>query len=188
MPNTNLSKITDQDIALAKQIAKQAGVNLDDCYQCGKCTAGCPMVHAMDYSPRQVIRLLHMGQVQAAINARAPWICANCMVCSARCPQSVNISELMLAIRHYAKKNGLRPVKDGDKFDDAFVANIRSWGKSNEPILAAKYNLKSGHLFQDVNNVPRMIARGMIGPKIHGIKDKQSVKQIFDRVMGGGVA
>jgi hypothetical protein len=92
----------------------------------------------------------------------------------------------MLACRHYAKNHGLRPEPDGDKFDDAFVAGVRSFGKSNEAILAARYNLVSGHLFQDVNNVPGMFSRGMIGPKVHHIKDRTSVRRIFDKLSHKG--
>ena len=186
MQTANLSAISSGDLALAGKIAKSAGVDLDDCYQCGKCTAGCPMAHAMDLVPRQVIRALQLGQVDRAVNAHSPWICVNCMVCTARCPQGVSVDGIMLATRHYAKNHGLQPEPDGDKFDDAFVGNIRSWGKSNEAILAAKYNLVSGHLFQDLASVPKMLSRGMIGPKIHSIKDKQSLQAIMDRVMKKG--
>jgi len=186
LQTADLSAIAADDLKLAAKIARQAGVGLDDCYQCGKCTAGCPMAHAMDLVPRQVIRALQLGQVERAVNAKGSWVCANCMVCSARCPQGVDISQLMLAVRHYGKKHGLRPEPDADKFDDAFVANIRNFGKSNEAILAAKYNLVSGHLLQDLGSVPKMLSRGMIGPKIHGVKDKKSVRAVVDRVLKDG--
>jgi hypothetical protein len=96
----------------------------------------------------------------------------------------VDIASIMLAVRHTAKREGLRPVREADIFDDLFVANIRNYGKSNEAILAAKYNLVSGHLMQDALNAPKMAARGMIGPKIHSVKDKAAVKRLVDKVLG----
>jgi heterodisulfide reductase subunit C len=141
------------------------------------------MAHEMDLVPRQVIRLLQLGFVKQVLNAKTPWICANCSVCSARCPQGVDIAAIMLTVRRSAKKQGLRPVRETDIFDDAFVGNIRSFGKSNEAILAAKYNLLSGHLMQDVLNAPRMAARGMIGPKIHSVRDKAAVRRLVDRCL-----
>jgi heterodisulfide reductase subunit C len=146
------------------------------------------MVHEMDVTPRHVIRLLQLGFIDEALNATAPWICANCTVCSARCPQGVDISAIMLALRRTAKKQGLRPAREADIFDDAFVANIRRFGKSNEAILAAKYNLLSGHLMQDVLNVPGMLARGMIGPKLHLSQDRAAVRRMVDKILKGGEA
>jgi heterodisulfide reductase subunit C len=181
----DLSRVTDASLKDIDRLAQDAAVDLDDCYQCGKCTAGCPMVHAMDLVPRQLIRMLQLGFVDRVLDAKTPWICANCMVCSARCPQGVDIAAIMLAVRRTAKKRGLRPVREPDIFDDAFVGNIRSFGKSNEAILAAKYNLFSGHLMQDVLNAPRMAVRGMIGPKIHSVKDKAAVRRLVDRALGG---
>jgi heterodisulfide reductase subunit C len=141
------------------------------------------MVHEMDLVPRQLIRMLQLGLTKRALSAKTPWICANCMVCSARCPQGVDIAAIMLAVRRTAKKQGLQPVREADLFDDAFVANIRSFGKSNEAILAAKYNLLSSHLTQDLLNAPRMAARGMIGPKIHSVKDRAAVRRLVDRAL-----
>jgi heterodisulfide reductase subunit C len=143
------------------------------------------MAHEMDLVPRQLIRMLQLGLIDRALGARSPWVCANCMVCSARCPQGVDIAALMLEVRRSAKRRGLRPVRDADIFDDAFVANIRSFGKSNEAILAAKYNLLSGHLMQDALNAPRMAARGMIGLRTHGVKDRAAVRRLVDRALAG---
>ncbi|MDR0350435.1 MAG: 4Fe-4S dicluster domain-containing protein [Coriobacteriales bacterium] len=181
----DLSSVSDKERDCVAQIEQDAGVDLNDCYQCGKCTAGCPMAHEMDLVPRQVIRLLQLGFAERVLNAKAPWVCANCLVCSARCPQGVDIDAIMLTVRRTAKKRGLRPVRETDIFDDAFVGNIRSFGKSNEAILAAKYNLFSGHLMQDVLNAPRMAARGMIGPKIHSVRDKAAVRRLVDRCLKG---
>jgi heterodisulfide reductase subunit C len=181
----DFSRIADADLAEVARIARDAHVDLDDCYQCGKCTAGCPMVHEMDLVPRQLIRMLQLGFIDRALNAKTPWICANCMVCSARCPQKVDIAAIMLAVRRLAKKQGLRPARETDIFDDAFIANIRRFGRSNEALLAAQYNLQSGHLMQDVLNAPRMAARGMIGPKLHHVKDRTAVRRLIDRALKG---
>ncbi|MCL2883608.1 MAG: heterodisulfide reductase subunit C [Coriobacteriia bacterium] len=137
----------------------------------------------MDYAPRQIIRMLQLGLTEKAVNAKSPWICATCLLCSARCPQGVNIDGIMLATRHAAKNRGLRPEPDDDKFDDIFISGVRMFGKSNEAILAARYNLVSGHLFQDVVNFPKMLAYGMVGPRIHSVKNKAAVRQMVDRVL-----
>ena len=40
-----------------------SGQKLLACYQCGRCSAGCPVVEEMDIIPSEVIRLLQLGQV-----------------------------------------------------------------------------------------------------------------------------
>lgn len=179
----DLSTVSEDDLKRAAKIARDVDVNLDDCYQCGKCSAGCSMAHAMDLMPRQVIRLLQLGFTDRALDAKAPWICVNCEICSARCPQGVDICDVMLSVRRTAKKSGRQPVREADVFDDAFLGNIRSFGKSNEAILAGKYNLFSGHLMQDALTVPGMLSRGLIGPKIHHVKDRKAVKRLVDRCL-----
>ncbi|MDR3307719.1 MAG: 4Fe-4S dicluster domain-containing protein [Coriobacteriales bacterium] len=185
MDTVRLSGAGEADQQAIAAIARDAGVSLDDCYQCGKCTAGCPMVAEMDLAPRMVIRSLQLGLHQKALTAHAPWVCAQCNVCSVRCPQNVDIAALMLAVRHAAKRAGLRPLREPDVFDDLFIAGIRSSGRSNEAILAARYNLQSGHLFQDVLNAPKMAAKGMIGPRLNRVKDRDAVRHLIDRCLGG---
>ena len=81
--------------ALANKIAEDAGVNLHDCYQCGKCSAGCPMARGMDLMPRQVVHYLQLGVVKPVLDSKAIWLCAACHTCVDRCPHDINLPALM---------------------------------------------------------------------------------------------
>ncbi|MDR2106559.1 MAG: hypothetical protein LBP24_04045, partial [Coriobacteriales bacterium] len=72
MEALDLSSVTESQLEGVAHIEQDACVDLDDCYQCGKCTAGCPMAHEMDLVPRQLIRMLQLGFIDRALNARAP--------------------------------------------------------------------------------------------------------------------
>ncbi len=183
MRSLNLSAISDADRRACEAIAGEAGVNLKDCYQCGKCTAGCPLADSMDLMPREVIRYLQLGAIDIVLDAKTPWICAQCVVCSSRCPQNVDICSVMRAVRLASKHAGKRPVPEADIFDDEFIANVRAHGVSNEQYLAAFYNLKSGHLMQDMGNATRMLARGLVGPAIHNTKGRANVAAVIDRAL-----
>ncbi|UCG71174.1 MAG: 4Fe-4S dicluster domain-containing protein [Thermoplasmata archaeon] len=76
------------------------------CYQCGKCSAGCPMVDAMDILPNQIIRLLQLGQEEEVLKSKTIWICASCFTCDARCPKGVDLSKLMEALRVLLLRKG----------------------------------------------------------------------------------
>ncbi len=180
----DLSGISEADIRACKEIATEAGVDLKDCYQCGKCTAGCPLAEGMDLMPREVIRFLQLGALDVVLDAKTPWICAQCAVCSSRCPQNVDICSTMRAVRIAAKRAGKRPVPEADIFDDEFIANVRAHGVSNEQYLAAMYNLKSGHFTQDMGNATRMLKRRMVGVAIHNTKGRAEVAALIDRALG----
>ena len=179
----DLSEISRADALACEAIAAEAGVNLKDCYQCGKCTAGCPLAEGMDLMPREVIRFLQLGAIDVVLSAKTPWICAQCAVCSSRCPQNVDICSIMRAVRLASKHAGKQPVPEADIFDDAFIANVRAHGVSNEQYLAAAYNLKSGHLMQDMGNATRMLKRGMVGVAMHNTEGRAQVAALIDRAL-----
>ena len=184
----DLSSISDASIEACEAIAREAGVNLKDCYQCGKCTAGCPLAEGMDLMPREVIRFLQLGALDVVLDAKTPWICAQCDVCSSRCPQNVDICSTMRAVRLASKHAGKRPVPEADIFDEEFIANVRAHGVSNEQYLAAAYNLKSGHLMQDMGNATRMLKRKMVGVAIHNTKGRAEVAALVDRALAADAA
>lgn len=82
-----------------KKIEELSGQNLLSCYQCGKCSAGCPMVSAMDILPNQAIRLVQLGLQEDVLKSEAIWLCASCVTCGARCPRGVDLSRIMEALR-----------------------------------------------------------------------------------------
>ena len=188
MQALDLSAVSQADIDACQAIAREAGVDLKDCYQCGKCTAGCPLADGMDLMPREVIRFLQLGAIDVVLSAKTPWICAQCVVCSSRCPQNVDICSTMRAVRLASKRAGYRPLPEADIFDDEFIANVRAHGVSNEQYLAAAYNVKSGHLMQDADNAVRMLARGMVGVAMHNIQGRDEVAALVDRAMAADAA
>ncbi len=85
-----------------EKVEEISGQNLRACYQCGKCSAGCPMVDSMDILPNQVIRLVQLGMEHEAVSCETIWLCASCVMCYARCPRGVDLSRVMEALRQIA--------------------------------------------------------------------------------------
>ena len=84
---------------ILQKIEEISGENVFACYQCGKCSAGCPMVAEMDLLPNQIIRFLQIGAGEAVLEKRTIWLCASCFTCAARCPKGVNLAKLMEGVR-----------------------------------------------------------------------------------------
>jgi len=81
------------------KVAEMSGQNLLACYQCGKCSAGCPVVAQMDILPNQIVRFAQLGLEDDLLASKAIWTCASCMTCNVRCPKGINIAEVIEALR-----------------------------------------------------------------------------------------
>ncbi len=89
-----------------RQVEEISGQDLLACNQCGKCSAGCPVVAAMDILPNQVIRMAQLG-MEEVLESNTIWICASCLTCSTRCPKGVDVPRLMEALRQIALRQGV---------------------------------------------------------------------------------
>lgn len=90
---------------LLKEIENLSGQKLMDCYQCGECTAGCPVAFAMEPVPNQAIRLLQLGYVEEVLKSSGIWLCASCNVCGERCPRGVDYGKIADALRAINLRN-----------------------------------------------------------------------------------
>lgn len=166
---------------LADKIEKLTSQSPMLCYQCGKCSAGCPVRNFMDESPNQVVRLVQLGFDDEAIKSSTIWLCAGCLTCSARCPQNFELAKFMDAMRQIALEEGAAiDEKDTVRFHDAFLNQIKKYGRAFEFGLVREYKLKSLNLLQDVDVAPEMFLKGKIGLFPHKIKDREGIKKIFD--------
>ncbi len=181
-----LSPANSSQKDLVRKIEAEAGTSINLCYQCGKCTAGCPASFAMDYPPRQIIRLLQLGFVEEALNAESIWICASCETCSSRCPRGVDIASLMDTMRRTALKRGQKDKRVA-AFNKAFLANVKNFGRTYEAGLLLQYNLTTGQLFKDMGLGLPMMQRGKVSVLPEKIKARDEMKKIFERAekLGG---
>jgi len=176
----------------ANLISEMAHTAVEDCYQCGKCTAGCPMADVMDLMPNQIVRLAQLGEEGRAVACGAIWLCVSCQTCTQRCPKSVDIAAVMDAMRQLSLERGTasESVKRTVAFQRAFLDNIRRNGRLNELELVGQYktmaflgDVSVPLLFKDALLAPKMMQRGklhLIGEKV---KDRAVVRRIFDRCM-----
>ncbi len=94
----NMSRQRMKDPFILK-VEELSGQDLLTCYQCGKCSAGCPAVSKMDILPNQIVRMAQLGMKDELLHSQSIWSCASCMTCNVRCPKGINIAEVIEAIR-----------------------------------------------------------------------------------------
>lgn len=120
---------------LREQVRDLSEQNLLACYQCGKCSAGCPSIEAMDVMPSQIIRWVQLGQIEKALKSKTIWLCAACQTCKVRCPRGVDLARIMEALRqlvlrenlHYVHPNMISKEDLEELPQIALVANFRKF-------------------------------------------------------------
>ncbi|MEM3396797.1 MAG: 4Fe-4S dicluster domain-containing protein [Thermoplasmata archaeon] len=92
-----------------KLVEELSGQNLFACYQCGRCSAGCPMVKKMELIPSMVMRLVQLGD-EKVLDKNTYWICASCYTCDVRCPKGIDIAKVMEALRQIKLRKNMNYV------------------------------------------------------------------------------
>ena len=130
----NISKRKIKDPFVGK-VEELSGQNLLACYQCGKCSAGCPAIAEMDILPNQIIRYAQLGFKDELMRSKSIWICASCFTCNARCPKGINIAEVIEAMRQillrkskdHLKVKKLSAAEKGDVPPIAIISSMRKF-------------------------------------------------------------
>ena len=177
-----------KDSAIA-YVEALAHTKVADCYQCGKCSAGCPRAEQMDILPSTVIRLVQYGDVKKAASAESAWQCIACLTCSTRCPKSVDIAGVMDALKQISlEKKCVHPkMQRVVAFQRSFLNTIKRNGRTNELEMVSEYKIRG--LLSDGNPIRAMkdadlglpmLLRNKLHLKIGSpVKDKALVKRIF---------
>lgn len=106
-----------------------SGQNILACYQCGRCSAGCPVVEEMDIIPSEVIRLLQLGQMDEVLSSKTIWTCASCLQCASRCPKGVEFSNICDALRAIVLRTRLAtPKVDADGLTRVMMSDAPQMG------------------------------------------------------------
>ena len=174
---------------LKARIEAETGVKLSHCYQCGKCTAGCPVAGEMDLSSCQLLRLVQFGNPEwdrQALQSEGIWLCLACETCSTRCPQEVEVPRVMDVLRTEAVRRGLAHPRSRDilAFHSAFMDSVHLTGRLYEIGLVANYKVRSRHFLKDVLLAPGMFLRGKLPLLPHLIQGRAAMKRIFQRTLG----
>jgi heterodisulfide reductase subunit C2 len=167
--------------SLATSLA-DAGLEVELCYQCGRCSSGCPISRYFDLQPAEVIRLCAYGDADTVFNSSTIWLCAACETCTTRCPNNIDIAGVMDHLRQQALAAGIRPaVRNPAIFHKRFLSTVKMFGRMHEPILIAGYKLLSRDFFGDLALGMVMMKKGKLPILPHRIKGRKQVKEMFDR-------
>ena len=124
MPHHNTEKTANMSFS-EEVTSRHGGETLKACYQCGTCASSCPVARLdSSFNPREVLKLALLGEKEEVISGDAIWLCTSCFNCQERCPQNVEIAEVVFALRNMAIEAGNSPNIYAD-FGSALVADGR---------------------------------------------------------------
>ena len=166
-----------------KSIENDCGEKINHCYQCGKCSAGCPISFQMDYLPNQIIRMIQLGMEKQVLTSRTIWLCASCITCSVRCPRKIDVAMIMDYLRRTAYRKDLIPLEETEipLFNKIFLANIELFGRLYEAGLIGMFNILSGEFFKDFSVAPKMFLKQKINIFPKRSKNIKELKLIFKK-------
>lgn len=128
---------------LARHVQGQCGENVYLCYQCNKCTAGCPVAEHFDLAPHQILRAAQFGQQELILNSKTIWLCAACETCATRCPQGIDITRIIDVFKIMARQQKVHPkVQAVPFFYTAALHSIRPFGRMYELGLMGELYLR----------------------------------------------
>lgn len=171
------------------EVEEGSGIKVSACFQCRKCTNGCPVTFAMDIYPDQVMRYIQLGLKKEVLGSAAIWVCATCETCTTRCPNEIDIAGVMDFLKQTVVEEKTKAEEDKVLiFHQAFLDDIRKRGRVFETGLMQNYMLKSGEWIRKLKDRTivdemrlgwTMYRKGRLNLLPKHIKGRREIKKLF---------
>jgi heterodisulfide reductase subunit C len=167
---------------LLSRVQAMSGVNLNVCFQCKKCSIGCPVSNIASSSAAEIIRRLQLGAGDDLLKSDLIWLCLSCETCAARCPNGINFAAVVDALRALSAEKGIvKPKGDMPLFNKLFLDTVKSYGRTYDLQMIGLYKLKTGNIKQDMDKFPTMLKKGKMAILPPSGANKGKIKRIFKK-------
>ncbi|MCJ7624491.1 MAG: 4Fe-4S dicluster domain-containing protein [Anaerolineaceae bacterium] len=171
------------ELSFLNQVNEISEQTIQLCNHCHKCTSGCPVVPEMRFGPDQILLMVQLGEKEETLKSPDIWICASCETCGTRCPNEIDISRVMDALRHLAHQEKVSVGEPNAlKFHRLFLFLLQYLGKMHEASLMIFYKVWTQSFLTDMDNGIVMLLKGKIPIFPKPVKDRDEIKNIFERV------
>ncbi len=171
--------------SIREELKEITGIDANVCFQCRKCTLGCPVSSLMNTKISELVRLIQLDEREKVLSADTFWFCVSCETCATRCPQDINLTKLMDGLREIFFKEGRKPVPyEIPLFFQIFTKSYLKRGRVYELGLVMDYNFRQVDFFKDIELLPILLRRGKISflpPSKVPTADK--IKEIYKKTV-----
>jgi heterodisulfide reductase subunit C len=172
--------------SLACEVKERSGASPMSCYQCAKCSSGCPVAARGDLKPHEVVRMVQMDQREAVLSSRFIWECTSCQTCTTRCPQKVDLAAINDALRAMSRAARTAAPTAVPVFNDIFLDAVRDRGRVYELGLMVRFKLRTRRFFEDAAKAPMMLLKGKLPLVRSRVDGKDAREALFNRAAQGG--
>ncbi len=158
---------------------EKSGQNLSRCYQCKKCSGGCPMAFAMDYRPSEVIRMVQLGAKDKLLQSRTIWVCASCKTCKSRCPNDIDTSAVNDALKTMAQAQNTVAESRIAAFHESFLGSLAKHGRIYEAGMLIGFKMKTKTYTEDMQLGMEFFKRGKLKLLPTNISKIREIRRIF---------
>lgn len=158
------------------------GVELAECFQCRKCSAGCTMAEETDLLPHALIEKIRAGQDEAVLRSHHLWLCVGCGTCSARCPNRVDLCNVIDRLRQIALERGVEPAEpEVVTFHQTVLETLERHGRLYELGMIARLKLRTGQYTKDAGMGLALLRRGKLRLLASRVRNRRQLAALFDR-------
>lgn len=148
---------------LRLQVEQHSGQPIGRCYQCHKCSGGCPMSAQADLTIHEIIRLTLLGARDEVLSSQGIWMCTGCRTCQARCPNEIDGCRVKDSLRGMIA-GGDEPSRDARiaRFHASFLGTVKYLGRVHELSMMMWYKLRTRTYFEQLPLGIKMILKGKL--------------------------
>ncbi len=200
MSSTAVEYKADISRSLLQEVMERSGQNLNACYQCRRCAAGCPVGDVTGVTPDRLIRMIVLGDREGAMNNRLVWQCVACYTCGTRCPNNIHTARITEALKQMVKEAHMKPLSPKiANFHGSFLSSASHFGRLNELEFMGMYEIKNAKdelrgggglkaVIEELKNQARLGKRMMKLKRMHFGMDKvkglSEVKRLYKKSAG----
>lgn len=146
-------------MTVGEEVKVRSGQDVFSCYQCHKCSGGCPLTFVAEIPLSGLIRALQLGLRDVALASRLVWLCSGCRACYERCPNGIDGMRVIDTLKAMALEANRVEDPQVAAFHDSFLAMVRRFGRAYELGMMGLYKVRTGTYTQDIPMGMKMLAR-----------------------------
>ena len=177
-------KLELAEVHTAEDFMASIREKMQACMQCGTCTGSCGSAYAMDYTPRQMWRMVQLGLVDEIFNSRTFSLCSSCYYCTLRCPRGLPLTESIHGLKQLAVAKGVAEKK-GACFYQTFLDTVRRYGRVREMELMTRYFIAMKSPMLPLSFTPlgmKLMMKGKVSPEMPKFFGLGKLDGIFRKV------
>jgi len=153
-----------KDPHFAEEIMARSGQNIQRCYQCLKCFAGCTMAEHMEKKPNGILRLIQYGAKTQVLSHKDIWYCVSCKKCGTRCPNDIDMGAVFDTLREMSLEHGLAYESEMKIpiIHEEFIRTLELFGRLHEAFFFVMYMARSLDLFSNLPSGLQLFIRGKL--------------------------